>query len=105
MRCKSLIPCHCQSSSSRVLPATAASRPRRTMATIPPSKCTIRTSSSACVARSGMLIHSPLLRMRLHDVQLTDELVAEFAGVVPADKGFIDAVRQELLKERHGMVL
>jgi hypothetical protein len=57
------------------------------------------------VARSGMIIHSPLLPARSHDVQLTDELVAEFAGVVPADKGFIDAVRQELLVERHGVVL
>jgi len=57
------------------------------------------------VARSGMIIHYPLLPARPHDVQLTDELVAEFAGVVPADKGFIDAVRQELLEERHGVTL
>ncbi len=57
------------------------------------------------VARSGMIIHYPLLPARPHDVQLTDELVAEFAGVVPADKGFIDAVRQTLLEERHGVLL
>ncbi len=57
------------------------------------------------VARSGMIIHYPLLPARPHDVQLTDELVAAFAGVVPADKGFIDAVRQELLAERHGVLL
>ena len=57
------------------------------------------------VARSGMIMHYPLLPARPHDVQLTDELVAEFAGVVPADKGFIDAVRQELLAERHGVTL
>ena len=57
------------------------------------------------VARSGMIIHFPLLPARPHDVQLTDELVAEFVGTVPADKGFIDAVRQELLEERHGVVL
>jgi hypothetical protein len=57
------------------------------------------------VARSGMIIQYPLLPARPHDVQLTDELVAEFTGVVPADKGFIDAVRQELLEERHGVVL
>ena len=57
------------------------------------------------VARSGMIIHYPLLPARPHDVQLTDELVAAFAGVVPADKGFIDAVRQALLEERHGVTL
>lgn len=57
------------------------------------------------VARSGMIIHYPLLPARPHDVQLTEELVAEFAGVAPADKGFIDAVRQSLLEERHGVTL
>jgi hypothetical protein len=57
------------------------------------------------VARSGMIIHYPLLPARPHDVQLTDELVAAFVGVVPADKGFIDAVRQALLEERHGVTL
>jgi Transposase DDE domain len=57
------------------------------------------------VARSGMIIHYPLLPARPHDIQLTDELVAHFAGVVPADKGFIDAVRQALLAERHGVTL
>jgi hypothetical protein len=57
------------------------------------------------VARSGMILHCPLLPARPHDVQLTEELVADFAGVVPADKGFIDAVRQALLAERHGVTL
>ncbi len=57
------------------------------------------------VARSGMIIHYPLLPARPHDVQLTDDLVADFAGVVPADKGFIDAVRQAVLEERHGVTL
>jgi hypothetical protein len=57
------------------------------------------------VARSGMIIAAPLLPARPHDVQLTDELVADFVGVVPADKGFIDAVRQTLLAERHGVTL
>ncbi len=56
------------------------------------------------VARSGMIIHYPLLPARPHDVQLTDELVADFAGVAAADKGFIDAFRQALLAERHGVV-
>jgi len=31
--------------------------------------------------------------------------VAGFAGVVPADKGFIDAVRQALLAERHAVLV
>jgi hypothetical protein len=57
------------------------------------------------IARSGMIIQAPLLPARPHDVQLTDDLVADFAGVVPADKGFIDAVRQSLLEERHGVTL
>jgi hypothetical protein len=57
------------------------------------------------VARSGMIIHYPLLPARPHDVHLTDELVAAFVGVVPADKGFIDAVRQALLAERQGVTL
>jgi len=52
-----------------------------------------------------MIIHYPLLTARPHDVQLTDELVAGFAGVVAADKGFIDAVRQTLLEEQHGVTL
>jgi hypothetical protein len=57
------------------------------------------------VSRAGMIIHYPLLPARPHDVQLTDELVAGFVGTVPADKGFIDAVREKLLEERHGVVL
>jgi hypothetical protein len=52
-----------------------------------------------------MTIHYPLLPARPHDVQFTDELVANFAGIVPADKGFIDAVRQALLAERHGIIV
>ena len=31
--------------------------------------------------------------------------MADFAGIAPADKGFIDAVRQALLAERHGVTL
>jgi hypothetical protein len=54
-------------------------------------------------ARSGMIIAYPLLPARPHDIHLLDDLVADFAGVVPADKGFIDAVRQALLAERHGV--
>jgi len=56
-------------------------------------------------ARSGMIIAYPLLPARPHDIHLLDDLVAGFAGVVPADKGFIDAVRQALLAERHGVFI
>ncbi len=57
------------------------------------------------VARSGMITSFPLLPARPHDINLLDDLVAGFAGIVPADKGFIDAVRQALLAERQGVVV
>jgi hypothetical protein len=52
-----------------------------------------------------MITCCPLLPARPHDIQLLDELVEGFAGLVPADKGFIDAFRQALLAERHGVVV
>jgi hypothetical protein len=55
--------------------------------------------------RSGMITRFPLLPARPHDIQLLDELVEGFVGRVPADKGFIDAVRQALLAERHGVLV
>ena len=57
------------------------------------------------IARSGMITHFPLLPARPHDIQLLDDLVEGFAGLVPADKGFIDAFRQALLAERQGVVV
>jgi len=57
------------------------------------------------IARCGMIIGFPLLPARPHDIRLLDTLVEGFAGLVPADKGFIDAFRQELLAERHGVVV
>lgn len=51
------------------------------------------------------MTHFPLLPARPHDIQLLDELVEGFAGLVPADKGFIDAFRQALLEERHGVIV
>lgn len=57
------------------------------------------------VARSGMITHFPLLPARPHDIQLLDELVEGFAGIIPADKGFIDALRQARLAERHGVLV
>jgi ribosome-interacting GTPase 1 len=52
-----------------------------------------------------MITHFPLLPARPHDIQLLDDLVEGFAGLVPADKGFIDAFRQALLAERQGVVV
>ena len=56
-------------------------------------------------ARSWMITHFPLLPARPHDIQLLDDLIDGFAGVVPADKGFIDAFRQALLAERREVVV
>jgi hypothetical protein len=55
------------------------------------------------ITRCGMITCCPLLPARPHDIQLLDDLVAGFAGLVPADKGFIDAFRQAVLAERHGV--
>jgi len=55
------------------------------------------------IARSGMSTCCPLLPARPHDIQLVDDLVEGFAGLVPADRGFIDAFRQALLADRHGV--
>lgn len=57
------------------------------------------------IARSGMIIHYPLLPARPHDIRLLDDLLAGFAGWVPADKGFIDAYRQALLNDRQGVLI
>ena len=48
------------------------------------------------ITRCGMITQFPLLPARPHDIHLLDELVEGFVGRVPADKGFIDAVRQAL---------
>jgi hypothetical protein len=57
------------------------------------------------IARSGMITHFPLLPARPHDVQFLDDLLEGFTGMVPADRGFIDAFRQALLAERHGIIV
>jgi hypothetical protein len=57
------------------------------------------------VARSGMITSCPLLPAQPHDITLLDDLVAGFAGVVPADTGCIDAVRQALLAARQGVLV
>jgi Transposase DDE domain len=57
------------------------------------------------IARCGMIISFPLLPARPHDIRLLEDLVEGFAGLVPADKGFLDAFRQGLLAERHGVLI
>lgn len=57
------------------------------------------------ISRSGMITHFPLLPARPHDIQLLDDLVAGFMGQVPADRGFIDAIRHALLAQRQGIVI
>ncbi len=57
------------------------------------------------IARSGMITAYPLLPARPHDSQLLDDLVDGFTGTVPADKGFIGAVRQALLAERRAVLV
>jgi hypothetical protein len=57
------------------------------------------------IARCGMITAFPLLPARPHDIRLLDDLVEGFAGLVSADKGFIDAFRHLLLAQRHGVVV
>jgi len=55
------------------------------------------------VSSLGMITHFPLLSARSHDVNHTNALVEGFAGLCPADKGFIDPFRQPLLLDRYGV--
>ena len=57
------------------------------------------------VSAVGMIVDAPLLSARPHDVTQTETLISGFGGVVPADKGFIDAFRQSLVHERYGTQL
>jgi hypothetical protein len=57
------------------------------------------------IARCGMITAFPLLPARPHDIRLLDDLVEGFAGLVSADKGFIDAFRHLRLAQRHGVVV
>ncbi len=57
------------------------------------------------IARSGMITAYPLLPARPHDINAVHDLVEGFEGIVPADKGFIDMVRQALLEARQGVLV
>ncbi|MCA1617145.1 MAG: IS982 family transposase [Acidobacteria bacterium] len=54
------------------------------------------------VTALGLIVDAPLLSARPHDVTYTETLIAGCGGLVPADKGFIDAYRQSLLQQRYG---
>ncbi len=55
--------------------------------------------------KNGMILHFPLLPARPHDVQLLGDLLDGFSGVALADKGFIDAWRQEQLAAKRAVEL
>ncbi len=55
------------------------------------------------VSAMGMITHFPLLNARAADVNHTNTLVEGFAGLCPADKGFIDPFRQPLLLDRYAV--
>lgn len=57
------------------------------------------------ISRAGMVIHYALLPPRPHDSQLLDDLLAGFQGVAVADKGFIDAFRQQALAAKRAIEL
>ena len=57
------------------------------------------------IARTGMIVHYALLPARPHDLQMQDDLIEEFRGVVLADKGFIDGFRQQELAKNNGIEL
>ena len=57
------------------------------------------------ISRIGMIVHYPLLPARPHDLQLLDDLIEEFQGVLLADKGFIDDFHQHELAKKKGVEL
>ena len=61
-------------------------------------KCGLR------ITRCGMITGYPLLPARPHDVNFREVLSEGFCGIIPADKGFIDAWQQALQSERHQVV-
>ncbi len=57
------------------------------------------------VTLAGRITLYPLLSARAHDVNHTEALVEGFTGWVPADKGFLDPYRQQLVQQRYGVRL
>ncbi len=57
------------------------------------------------IARTGMIVHYALLPTRPHDLQLLNDLIDGFLGVLLADKGFTDDFRQQELAKKKGVEL
>lgn len=57
------------------------------------------------ISRAGMIVHYALLPARPHDLQLLNDLIAGYQGVLLADKGFIDDFRQHELAKKKGVEL
>ncbi len=57
------------------------------------------------IARSGMIVHYPLLAARPHDVKHLAVLMEDRSGVVAADKGFWDPFGQAILEAQQGAVV
>ena len=57
------------------------------------------------LSRIGMITPYPLLAARPHDINHLEALVEDYTGLVPADKGFIEAQKQALLAERHAILV
>jgi hypothetical protein len=55
------------------------------------------------MSRCGMILHSPLLAARPHDINHLEILVAGCHGTVPADKGFIALPLQQRLAQEQGV--
>jgi hypothetical protein len=51
----------------------------------------------------GLITQYPLWAARPHDLNHREALLEDVSGLAPADKGFIEAQRQALLAERHGL--
>ena len=57
------------------------------------------------VSRCGMIVDFPLLAARPHDINHLETLVESFEGIVPADKGFIDAGKQTYLQQQRAVLV
>ena len=52
-----------------------------------------------------MIVEFPLLAARPHDINHLEALVEGFEGIVPADKGFIDAGKQAYLQHQRAVLV
>lgn len=57
------------------------------------------------IARSGMIVHYPLLAARSNDVKHLPTLVEECSNLIATDKGFWDPWGQALIEDRQGVIV